>query len=110
MSFIGSRISSGPGPWGSIDMADYLESLIKRGLISDDYDIADNLRAMLPGEPQRQSRLDMLRDALTPDYMRDTPSSPQADRALADQNARPGKIGPPSGPPTAAQIAGGFAG
>lgn len=70
----------------------------------------------LPGEPQRQSRgeilsqgLDKLKDFLTPGYLRDTPSSPQADRALADPNGKPGKIGPPSGPPTAAQIAGGLA-
>jgi DNA-binding CsgD family transcriptional regulator len=69
----------------------------------------------LPGEPQRQSRgeilgqgLDKLRDFLTPGYLRDTPSSPQADRALADPNARPGKIGPPSGPPTTAQMIGGL--
>jgi hypothetical protein len=93
-------------------MADYLDQLLGRGLVSDD--VYDRLRA---GEPQRQSRFDILRqgldsarDYLTPDYFRDTPSSPQADRALTDPTARPGKIGPPSGPPTGMQIAGGLAG
>lgn len=45
-----------------------------------------------------------IREHLTPSYMRDVPSSPEATAALADPNARPGKIGPPSGPPTAAQV------
>jgi transposase len=73
------------------------------------------LAGLLAGEPQRQSRseilsqtLDKLRDFLTPGYLRDSPSSPQADRALADPNAKPGKIGPPSGPPTTAQMIGGL--
>jgi hypothetical protein len=93
---------------------DYLDSLVKRGVISDDAAArmtgGADLSEVLTGQPQRQSRWDMLRDALTPGYFRDTPSSPQADRALADPNARPGKIGPPSGPPTGMQIAGGLAG
>jgi hypothetical protein len=92
--------------------ADYVDQLVKRGVISDD------VAAQLTGsQPQRQSRFDILRqgldaakDYLTPGYFRDTPSSPQADRALADPNARPGKIGPPSGPPTGMKIAGGLAG
>jgi CRP-like cAMP-binding protein len=98
--------------------ADYVDQLVQRGLISDD--VAARLtgsEASTNAQPQRQSRLDILRqgldaakDYLTPGYFRDTPSSPQADRALADPNARPGKIGPPSGPPTGMQIAGGLAG
>ncbi len=90
----------------------YLDSLVKRGVISD-----DAAARMMDSQPQRQSRFDILRqgldaakDYLTPGYFRDTPSSPQADRALADPDARPGKIGPPSGPPTGMQIAGGLAG
>lgn len=88
-----------------------LEDLYARGLISDD---ALNQALDRLGPPQRQSRSDILqsgldraRDYLTPSYLRDTPSSPQADQALADPNARPGKIGPPSGPPTTAQMIGG---
>ncbi len=53
---------------------------------------------------------DRLKNALAPSYMRDIPSSPQADAALADPNRRPGKIGPYSGPPTGANIMAGMAG
>lgn len=77
----------------------------------DEWATLDALGAILAakGPEQRSSRLDILRDALTPSYLRDTPSSPQADIALSDPSARPGKIGPPSGPPTTLDKLGGFA-
>jgi hypothetical protein len=60
--------------------------------------------------PAPRSHLDILKELLIPSYLRDTPSSPQANIALADPNGIPRKIGPPSGPATGLQIGTGFAG
>jgi transcriptional regulator with XRE-family HTH domain len=80
-------------------MAD-LDQLVARGLISD-----KAAARMIAGDT-----LGIAREQLTPSYMRDTPSSPQADQALADPNGMPRKIGPPSGPATAVQVGTGIAG
>jgi len=61
------------------------------------------------GPERRESRSDILKNALAPSYLQDTPSSPQADAALANPFAPAGKIGPPSGPPTTMEQIGGFA-
>jgi hypothetical protein len=78
-------------------VADYLDKLAGRGVIS-----ASRMDILRQG-------LDRLKESLMPDYLRDTPSSPQADRALADPNGKPRKIGPPSGPATTLEKMGGFA-
>jgi hypothetical protein len=69
----------------------------------------------LPGERQTLSRSDILaegggrlKEALAPSYLKDTPPTPESDIALADPAGKPRKIGPPSGPSTTAQIAGGL--
>lgn len=79
-------------------VGDHLDRSVKSGAISQA--VADRFRA--------GDILGAWREYLAPSYLHDVPSSPQADVALADPNARPGKIGPPSGPPTATQIAGGI--
>src|SRR5262245_17032954 len=71
----------------------------------------------LPGPAQPRSRSDILsegagalKEALAPSYLKDTPPTRESDIALADPTGAPRKIGPPSGPPTVAQMAGGLAG
>jgi hypothetical protein len=72
-------------------------------------DVLNTRRSPLDDPRGQPANLDDLRNQLTPSYFKDTPSSPQADEALANPFAQPGKIGPPSGPPTTMEQIGGFA-
>jgi hypothetical protein len=59
----------------------------------------DDYSDLLPGEPQRQSRADILYNALVPNYLKYRNPSP-----MPPEGTPPGKIGPPSGNPTAFDI------
>src|SRR5258706_2015175 len=61
----------------------------------------DDYSDLLPGEPQRQSRSDILYNALVPDYLKYKDPSP-----MPPPGTPAGKIGPPSGMPTPMSVAG----
>ncbi len=61
----------------------------------------DDYSDLLPGEPQRQSRSDILYNALVPDYLKYKEPSPMPPPGTPE-----GKIGPPSGMPTPMSVAG----
>ena len=55
----------------------------------------DDILQQLQGQPQPQSRWDVLYNNLVPSWLKDTPPSP-----MPPEGTTPGKIGPPSGPPS----------
>jgi hypothetical protein len=57
--------------------------------------VDEDILQQLPGDPKPQSRWDVLYNNLVPSWLKDTPGA-----EMPPPGATPGKIGPPSGPPS----------